>query len=413
MKTQPFTKLSNLITLGSITLGSLCTLSAQQAPQNLLPAIRGGAEVDGKLKALLERRQNQQGGQGANINNNLLINAQAHAFLGDLAQQANNVEQSMDHFLQASISYEKLNDKRNQIMTTIDYANLFFNEKRYAEGDKIISEILPIAELYGDEMPIAATLITQSDNFYQRKRYEDAISQYTQALKYLSDQDEAIQRRLALTYHKIAQTNKRLKNHILSVAAYKKALDIYTTLGDRKSAARELHNISTEERSKDNFITALDFAIRGLELQKTLDDPEGLAKTLLSAGMIYRYLGRYEESLNHIHQAHLYYKEVNDIGGMVDTSNQIGLIYTRLKQFDQAKSFYQLTIDQSEDKVIPKNLATALREIAVIDLKNRDYKSATKMANKAHKIYLAQNDLLKASISCSIKMNCLSFLLFI
>lgn len=334
--------------------------------------------------------------------NNHLLSAQAHSFLGELANQAQKIDQSMHHYLQASIAYEKVNDEHNQIMSSLDYAYLFLSEKRYAELDSIIDGLLPVARQYGDELSIALTLLTKGDSYYGQKRYKDAITQFKEALIYLSDEEESIQRRLALTHHKIAQSQKRLRNHNETAESYASALAIYTALQDHKSTARTLNNLATTERYRGNNIEALDYAIRGLELRENFDDPEGEAKAFLGAGILYRLLGRYEKSLDHVHKAHLYYKSVNDINGLVDTSNQMGLIYTRLKKYDQAKSFYQLTIDLPEDNIVPKNLAAAYREMAVIELDVGNYESAKILAEKAFEIYQSENEKSKSSIVARI-----------
>jgi diguanylate cyclase (GGDEF)-like protein len=125
----------------------------------------------------------------------------------------------------------------------------------------------------------------------------------------------------------------------------------------------------------------------------------------MGAGIIYRYIGRYEQSLKHVHQAHKYYKKVNDATGIAKTSNQIGHIYFRLEQFDQARSFYMLSISLPEEKVEPKTLATALRESAIIDYNKGNYASATLLAQKADDIYRDSNDKAKQSITQRILAN--------
>ena len=138
------------------------------------------------------------------VKNNHRVSAQAHYLLGELTQQSENIEQSKHHFLQASIIYKSINDKRNQILASLEYAELFFTEKRYNEAEKLLNDILPIAKEYGDDLPIAQTFISIGNNYYQQKRYNDAIKKYEEAQKYLSDKSESIQKRLGTTYHNIA-----------------------------------------------------------------------------------------------------------------------------------------------------------------------------------------------------------------
>ncbi|WP_413699553.1 diguanylate cyclase [Psychromonas sp. KJ10-10] len=169
--------------------------------------------------------------------------------------------------------------------------------------------------------------------------------------------------------------------------------------------ARTLNTLAEAERYLENYSVALDYSLQGLEIHKQIEDPDGYAKALTGAGVIYRHIGRYEKSLEHIYQAHLYYKKINDINGIANTSNQMGLIYTRLKQFDLAKSFYQLTIDLPEEKITPRTLASATREMAVILLKEGEYEVAKVMIKKAHKIYQDEKNETNQSLTLRILAN--------
>ncbi|MEI6894356.1 MAG: diguanylate cyclase [Colwellia sp.] len=330
-------------------------------------------------------------------NKNYRVNAQSHTLLGRLTQ-SKHVGQSMSHFLQASLIYEEINDQPNQIISSVDYVKILYIEKRYNEADKVIDDLLYQAQQNGDALPIAITLSAKGDGYYQRKHYDDAIVQYTHALKYLSNNGEAIQKRLADTYKKISQSHKHLENIEQTPFFLNKSLDISTALRDLNSMARTLNALAEAERKLGNFIIALDYSARSLDAYKQVNDPQGRVKALMGAGIIYRLIGHYEKSLKYINEAYLYHKKTNNINGIAKTSNQIGLLYTRLKQFDQGRSFYQLTIDLPEGEVEPQTLAAAYREMAVIDLNYSNYESAKVMAKKSLKIYQSENDISKQTI---------------
>jgi len=325
--------------------------------------------------------------QKSKINNNLSVSAQAHAFLANLAEKSKDSEKSFYHYSQALFIFKKLNDKRRQINTSIDYSKLLLVKKKFKKANKIIDDMILVAIEHKNQRQIARTFIIKGNSFYIQKNYQKAIEEYYQSIKYLSKKDKNVQHTLARTYTNIAESFKRLKNREQTANFYKKALDLYTTLRNKKSMARTLNTLAEAERYLGNLVIALDYSTRGLEIHTQIDDPEGRAKALNGAGIIYRHIGRYEKSLKHIYEAHLYYKKVNDIKGIAKTSNQMGLIYTRLKQFDQAKYFYQLTIDLPEEKVELTTIAAALRELAVIDLEAGNYKLAQTMAQNALNIY--------------------------
>ena len=320
-----------------------------------------------------------------------LLSAKLHNLLGRANKKNNNINASLEHFLQSSVYYSKLNDSRNQIKASINYINILLEEKRYDELTTRIETLLPTTLVYGDDFFIAQVLLTKGDSFYEQKKYNNANAQYTSALKYLVDEDELIQRQLGETYKKLAQSYKRLKNREQTAHFYTKALEVYSNLGDLKLMARTLNTLAEAHRYLDNLVLALDYSTRALEIHKDIDDPVGFAKALLGAGIIYRHINLYEKSLEHINEAYLYYKKVNNMLGIAKTSNQMGLVYTRLRQFDQAEFFYQITIDLPKGMVEEKTLASALREMAVINLESGDLASAMQYAKKAYITYKNKN----------------------
>ncbi|WP_426356823.1 diguanylate cyclase [Pseudocolwellia sp. HL-MZ19] len=338
-------------------------------------------------------------------NKNHSISAQSHTLLAKLAQRSKDIEQALHHFLQASLTYKSTNDKSNQIMSSIDYIQILIDEKRYEQANINIEELLPATLEHGDKFPIALTLIAKGDVLYKQKDFDDAIAQYNQATKYLLGYDKEVQDKLGETYKKIAQSYKRLKNRKQTAYFYKKTLDVYTNLGNKKLMARTLNTLAEAERYLGNLVIALEYSIRGLKIHEQLNDPIGRNKSLMGAGIIYRHIGRYEKSLEHIYEAHLYYKKMHDDSGIAKTSNQLGFIYTRLKQFTQARSFYQLTIELSDKKEDLNTRASALREIAVIDLNAGNYDSAMIMAKQAYDVYLLENDKSKASLTARVIAN--------
>ncbi|MEL0642556.1 diguanylate cyclase [Pseudoalteromonas aliena] len=336
------------------------------------------------------------------LNGNKSLSAQAHTLIGKLNQELNNTEQSINHFFQASFIYRSLGDKNKQIKSSIDEAKILLIAKRYDEAYKIIDEVQLLAHQYGSGFLIAQVLITKGDIFYHQRYFNDAILQLSSSLKYLSKPDSEVQHKRAEVYKKLAESYKRLKNREKTAQFYKKALAIYTDQKNNKLLARTLNTLAEAERHLGNYVSALDYSMQSLELHENLDDPLGYAKASMGAGIIYRHIGRYEKSLMYIHKAYLYYKKVNNSNGIAKTSNQTGLIYTRLKQFDSAKTFYQITINLPVNEVEPKELATALREMAVIDLNAGNYDSSMVMAKKAHTIYQLKNDKLKSSLTARI-----------
>lgn len=245
----------------------------------------------------------------------------------------------------------------------------------------------------------------RGDSHYKNKLYNAAISEYMQSLKYLSKDDKATKKRLGEMYIKISESYKRLKNRKKTAYFYKKSLEIFTTLKNKKRIARTLNTLAEAERYLSNLVMALNYSTQSLKIHETINDPKGYAKALMGAGIIYRNIGRYEKSLTHIHKAYLYYKKTLNYNGIAKTSNEIGNLYTHLEQFEQAKYFFQETINIPEEKLGLKTLASALREMAVIDFNHGNYEPAMHVAKRAYKIYKTENEELKVSLTARIIAN--------
>jgi len=338
-------------------------------------------------------------------NEHKLLTAEAHSLLGGIAEDAKNYKLSLPHFSQALIFYKELDDKLNQIITSLNYADVLIDAKRYNDSLTVMAELLPISFEYNNDMLLGRTFILTGDTYYKIKRYDNAIMQYTEAVKYLSNEDDLTYKYLGDTYKRLAQANNRKKDRHKAAYFFKKALAVYEKLDRPKLMARILKPLAEAERRMGNYVVALEYSLKGLELHKLLDDPIGRAEAQSGAGIIYRYIGLYEKSIESFQQANNFYRAVNDVNGIAKTSNQMGLIYTRLKQFEQARSFYQLAIDQSENEVEVSTRATAYRELAVIDFKNKNNESAKVMAQKALNIYQLENEKEKESVATRILGN--------
>jgi diguanylate cyclase (GGDEF)-like protein len=227
-----------------------------------------------------------------------------------------------------------------------------------------------------------------ADRAYETKHYDEAIKYYLIVSELLTAPDPVTMKSLAVIYKYLAQSYKRVDDKKATVFYYEKTLEIFTKLNDKKNIARTLNTLAEAERKLENYEASLEHSLQSIELHKEINDIEGKAKALVGAGIIYRYIGDYEKSLTYISQAYRYYKTRNMVSDMAKASNQMGLIYTRLKQFEDARSFYQLTIDLPQDKVEAETLASALREIAVIDINAGHYDIAKINAQRAYDIYI-------------------------
>lgn len=353
------------------------------------------ASFSAAKKALLSAQQNDEPH----------IEAEAAFVLGEVSKKLKRYQPATEYFQQSADIYKKIEQHDEFILSSIESIKMMIIDKDYYPAHQLANRINNLAMEHEYEFLTALTLTTKGDIFYKEKQFKAANIQYIRSLMYLTSPDKKIRKKRGDTYKVLAQSYKRLKEPEQVAFYYKKALEDYSALNNKKLMARTMNNLIQAESKLEKYSTALEYASRSLVIYDEINDPEGRAKANSSTGILYRYIGLYEKSLNHLLQAHEYYKEIQDIKGIAKSSNQIGLIYTRLKQFELAKSFYQKTLNLPEKKLDILTIASATRELAVISLQEEKYEQAKEPAYKALHIYERKNDIKNASLTSRIIAN--------
>jgi diguanylate cyclase (GGDEF)-like protein len=279
------------------------------------------------------------------------------------------------------------------LQTKIENIDSLIVANRYEEAELALETLLTIAQQQNNRSILGLAYGTLGKLYYQKKQYEKAIDQYTQATTVLDDEDDTTKKLLASSYHQIAQSFKHLKNIPESINNYKKALDIHSSRKDALAIAKALKNIAMAENRQKNYTSALDNARRSIEILSADSTTSDYAQIALLTGIVYRNIGHYEKSLEYIQQAKVIYEQKDDVRHLAEVDNQLGLIYSNLNQLSNARSFYHQTIDLPIDQVKPETRAAAFREIGVIDHDDGDYIQSIGMLNKALSIYQSINNI--------------------
>ena len=227
---------------------------------------------------------------------------------------------------------------------------------------------------------------------YKKGDYKQAISTFLAISKILEDQaHEADLSTLGRTYTYIAQSYKRLKLREETAAFYRKALATYKRIDSKRNIARTLNTLAEAERYLGNLDTSLNLVMESLRIHGTIDDEEGKAKAHMGASIILRHIENYELSLEHLKLAYAYFKRENNAVGTAKTANEIAHLYGRLASFEEAKSFYEVALQYPADQLPPATIATALRELAEIEVIASNFQKARSYATRAMAIYETLN----------------------
>ncbi|MFT2089536.1 diguanylate cyclase [Paraglaciecola sp. 2405UD69-4] len=330
--------------------------------------------------------------------------ANAHALLADLYRKPlKDIVAAKYHYSQAAKYYLEADNTRQYILTIVSYSKLILSEKNYEFALDTLERSLPIALQADDPLLSVRVFELQGRILYEQRLYTESEHVYFKVIEQLKglNNNKALELKGA-AYHQLGQIYKRLYDDEKAVIFHKKSLDVQLQRGDENGIARAYKNVAGAELRNKHYLAALDYAFKGYDIQKTLNDNQEAAEYLTLIGIAYRYLNRYETSLEYSIQAYQIYLETNNIKKVADSLIQIGFLYTRLYKYEQAKVFYTKAIELPQDKVPAKILASAYRELAIIELEEKNFDLALNMAQKAYDIYQQDNNKLKSTIAMRI-----------
>jgi tetratricopeptide (TPR) repeat protein/transcriptional regulator with XRE-family HTH domain len=138
----------------------------------------------------------------------------------------------------------------------------------------------------------------------------------------------------------------RLRAYTVSGEYLRRALDIYTALGDLSGLAHTNHDLALASEQEGEQERALGYAVRALELFQAVGDRSVQANACNTVGWFYAMNGQYDQALEQCRRALALYGDVDDSASEVaGTWDSLGLVYHRLGDFQAAAAAYQRAID--------------------------------------------------------------------
>ncbi len=179
------------------------------------------------------------------------------------------------------------------------------------------------------------------------------------------------------TYFMIAWVHKRKGEFEKATATDLYALRVAEEIGDQKSIARALEEVSDDLRNQGRSAEALDYARRAIEICQKNNFQEELPYTL-------RYAGDACIALNDPAQALQYYNQALDLTrsispnplSIADIINCRGNAYKRLGRYAEALEDYKVCLANSEKGNYPGGIYTATGNLGEVNLLMGNYGEA-------------------------------------
>lgn len=204
-----------------------------------------------------------------------------------------------------------------------------------------------------DQTPEAQTFRSmiklQLGNLYQTTgQYPRALEFYTQALR--GDERLEFQARV---YNNLGNVAGYLEDWAQSIDHYRKAIDLYESLGMSADALGVLANLGPTYRSAGRLDDALETYQKALDSLSAMDSPDLEAQIQMNLGNLYVNLGQSEAALTALNRS-LAICETQGYGFCVMLNHlNIGYVHYVNKDYDKALAAYGLTSQDLENIADP------------------------------------------------------------
>jgi diguanylate cyclase (GGDEF)-like protein len=133
-------------------------------------------------------------------------------------------------------------------------------------------------------------------------------------------------------------------------ALLQQSLDLSRTIGDRRSEADSLKELTHVDRYLADFPALLTNALLELAIRKELEDLSGEASACNSVGSAYYHLGELETALSYYRSALTLRETLADPGPITASLNNVGGIYGELGDYGMARSYHLQCVERSRQQ---------------------------------------------------------------
>jgi DNA-binding SARP family transcriptional activator/tetratricopeptide (TPR) repeat protein len=150
---------------------------------------------------------------------------------------------------------------------------------------------------------------------------------------------------LARVHWDLGHVSGRLGDYQDADKHLRRALGLFTALGDQIGVAQARHGIALVLTYQDRWAEAIDHAIEGLRLRRAFAEESEVAYSENTVGWIRAHLGQHDEALGHCQRALELHRASGSKTGMADTLDSIAYAYGGLADYGRAIAHYEQSLD--------------------------------------------------------------------
>ncbi len=130
---------------------------------------------------------------------------------------------------------------------------------------------------------------------------------------------------------------------------YKKSLNLWEQIGNKRNFAKNLMNIGHIYTDKGELDVALDYFKRSFEICKQIDEKQTLANSLGSIGINHAIKGELDIALDYFQQSLELCEQINDKQILAKNLGSVGIIHHSKGELNQALDYYQQSLQMNRE----------------------------------------------------------------
>lgn len=299
--------------------------------------------------------------QLAKTNKNSHQQVQALMLLTTLAKQKNKRYLVQKYLTDAETLAVELNNDKLLMQTYAQISDVAASLNNYQSSLAYSDKYLRIAKRLQDNQQLYFAYRQKALSLKAGKQYKNSLANFLNAQKYTKNLNAKLQFQ---AFYELNEIYDRLNDHHARIKYLTKAIEILKSSKNEKELPNTIIQLAKSHRGLAQYETAVIVANDALSLARSQNNPQMVAFASVVLSRVYRQLSSYEQALKHNIEAVGIYKQLNDLNGFASAANAIGLLYKHLEQHENSIVYFEQVLALPSDKVRPKYLAAALRELA-------------------------------------------------
>ncbi len=279
---------------------------------------------------------------------NQLQEGNAILLMGKASLVADQPENAIRYFNRALNLFEKNSKRLYQAYALVGIADVYSNELNYSLATSYLTDALAIAHTI-DDAPLSLDIhMKLGDIGISMNNYSKAYAEFSSVLKILDEKDilSAAQQQLeAYAHRQLGFIYRNMGSFNQSLAAYRKATNVYSKLGDRRMEIVDVQNIGYSFYLMQEYDSSLVYYNQALAFYRLENDSVSLIAVLLSLGDVFFEKGQYRQAVANYNSSHEIAIRLNRVEDQVTSLVNISRCFNAFGDFPSSQDYLSKALE--------------------------------------------------------------------